>query len=534
MKITYTERNGRLYAYRCTSKRVPGVRNPVSHREYLGVVDPDTGELIPKKAKGGVDSEAKLSTVRECGNVLMAKAVMDRLNMPERLGEVFGDRAPGLTAIVLAESVRPSRLDGISDTLSHTNACELSGCGVPRATSGMISSVLRSITLEDIRGFIASSIEHDPVRYVYVTAARAIGSGLVDNDDRSVSPIYKTGNVNLVFGLGGSGRLVSYGRLYGFRPDFSDRESYRRTLDGMTVVFARSSESPETVAYLSSLGLDFAVMCDPLSDIVRKESVMRPVDGSKAGPDSYSVERRELGIGRSGRGWKYIPEDDPDYPGCTQRVGMYLILDPDIRSRDLKAFRNSLRFYVSNGRALFESDPYTTLEDKAGWLSRYLAVVTDEDGHPAVRLRKGRMAEFRRTADLVGVITNLDDWDETERMLVYISSVRYALDDFFNHMGGYVTDSEDFGKVGGLRFVHYLAVAVRAEIRRTIMEAGMDISVDDALYRASALKVMTSETGDTSFSPVDRRTAEVLDLFGIGHPRFSPYSSNIRLFYMDG
>ena len=49
MKITYTEVNGRRYAYTCTSERVPGKKNPVSRRVYLGIVNPETGEIIPKK-----------------------------------------------------------------------------------------------------------------------------------------------------------------------------------------------------------------------------------------------------------------------------------------------------------------------------------------------------------------------------------------------------------------------------------------------------------------------------------------------------
>ncbi len=51
MIIRFEERNGRMYAYRCTSKRVPGKRYPVSEKEYLGLVDSVTGELIPKKVK---------------------------------------------------------------------------------------------------------------------------------------------------------------------------------------------------------------------------------------------------------------------------------------------------------------------------------------------------------------------------------------------------------------------------------------------------------------------------------------------------
>ena len=51
MKISYIERNGRRYAYTCTSRRIPGRKNPVSEMTYLGVVDPVSGEIIPKKSR---------------------------------------------------------------------------------------------------------------------------------------------------------------------------------------------------------------------------------------------------------------------------------------------------------------------------------------------------------------------------------------------------------------------------------------------------------------------------------------------------
>lgn len=51
MKISYIERNGRKYAYTCTSRRVPGKKNPVSKMTYLGVVDPESGEILPKKSR---------------------------------------------------------------------------------------------------------------------------------------------------------------------------------------------------------------------------------------------------------------------------------------------------------------------------------------------------------------------------------------------------------------------------------------------------------------------------------------------------
>lgn len=46
------KRSGSTYAYRSTSYRDPETGRPRSKREYLGRVDPATGEIVPKAAAG--------------------------------------------------------------------------------------------------------------------------------------------------------------------------------------------------------------------------------------------------------------------------------------------------------------------------------------------------------------------------------------------------------------------------------------------------------------------------------------------------
>ena len=44
---------GAKYAYRSESYRDPVTRKPRNRKEYLGRVDPETGEIRPKRARGG-------------------------------------------------------------------------------------------------------------------------------------------------------------------------------------------------------------------------------------------------------------------------------------------------------------------------------------------------------------------------------------------------------------------------------------------------------------------------------------------------
>lgn len=84
MAIRYEERNGRRYAYRCTSVRVPGKRNPVSRKEYLGVVDPDTGQIVPKKVSadsGRFFLTEGAARVLDYGDAVIAMCVCESLDV---------------------------------------------------------------------------------------------------------------------------------------------------------------------------------------------------------------------------------------------------------------------------------------------------------------------------------------------------------------------------------------------------------------------------------------------------------------------
>jgi hypothetical protein len=73
------KRSGSTYAYRSTSFRDPDTGRPRSRREYLGRVDPATGEIVPK-AGGGRRNRSKVGEPEEradAGEVLRALRYRD-------------------------------------------------------------------------------------------------------------------------------------------------------------------------------------------------------------------------------------------------------------------------------------------------------------------------------------------------------------------------------------------------------------------------------------------------------------------------
>lgn len=121
MKITYVERNGRRYAYTCTSERVPGKKNPVPRRVYLGIVDSKTGEIIPKK--GITESDLVINRgfrVKSYGDVALVMSVAKKLGLPDDLEKAFGDHGRKNLTVVAAQAVRPSSSDAVDRTLEES------------------------------------------------------------------------------------------------------------------------------------------------------------------------------------------------------------------------------------------------------------------------------------------------------------------------------------------------------------------------------------------------------------------------------
>ena len=108
MGLSFEERGGRTCVYRCTSKRVPGKRDPVSRKEYLGVIDPSTGLVHPKGMEpdelGRILTDGQFRCL-DYGNVLIAHRAAENLGLDRILSDIFGDDA-GIILAAAAVSCR--------------------------------------------------------------------------------------------------------------------------------------------------------------------------------------------------------------------------------------------------------------------------------------------------------------------------------------------------------------------------------------------------------------------------------------------
>ena len=119
--IYYIERNGIKYAYQSTSKRVPGKKSPVTEKIYLGKVDPETGNIIPKENR----TPPKEEYVKDYGSIAVLDKVQDDLGLFEDLKACFPDIAENIMAAAISQCLEATPFSDIEYIIDGSTIAEI-------------------------------------------------------------------------------------------------------------------------------------------------------------------------------------------------------------------------------------------------------------------------------------------------------------------------------------------------------------------------------------------------------------------------
>ena len=147
--IFYIERNGQKYAYESTSVRVPGRKNPKTMKTYLGKVDPETGEIIPKESR----SRPKEEYAKHYGAVKALDGIQKQMGIFEDLDAVFATMAPNMMGAAMALAMNPSAMDSLHYTVEGSVIKDRRSLRRDRRDDGHHGQVLRQTHSEE-SGFL--------------------------------------------------------------------------------------------------------------------------------------------------------------------------------------------------------------------------------------------------------------------------------------------------------------------------------------------------------------------------------------------
>lgn len=517
--IRYENRNGRVYAYTSTSKRIPGRKNPVSVKEYLGAVDPKTGRIIEKRIR----SEPRTfppdgARMVDYGNALLVNRIAERIGIDTDLHDVFGDDSKGILSIALAQAIHPMSSDSIDMVLNSSYISQMLGLG-KRIGKTDIRHIINSLALPDmLRFFECRRSRVDGKLYAYahlMTDSKGASSGTGASHMDSASTILMV--------MSSNGIPLGFSPLGNTTYDSTGLRDILRVIGDLEecIFIADTALSPmlDIASFLRD-GIEFAVPYDSSSEQFRSiqsdyTDIEHPEYGREYREDRYHLKGSDSGFLQTNGHQQMVPRSDPRFGDCTLHLKSFMCLDPRMRALAMDRMRKSvsdIRYRLDDH--IFE-DPDHVFRLVAGPYASVLRYGIDKDGVMRVIVRRKEMAEFNRDSGKTIVIVNSATWDDVISGRIARSRMAKVIDEYNNGS----TQLRKYVGKGILTephlFIEFLAISIRHEMQRIIDESdikGMDVST--ALLMSSTYKAAIVDDGVIRGSR-DRRLARIFKLFDV-------------------
>lgn len=535
MSIRYEERNGKRYAYRCTSKRVPGKKNPVSQKEYLGVVDPDTGELIPKK----VSTDSMKFTlkdggfrVKDYGNVMVAKKICDDLGLLEDLSMSFAGAERAIMCLAIGQALSPSPFMDTELTLGSSYIRETLGVGEMDFSSQRMSEITKVLGeatgyQEDFFALRAKRCSGD--RFLYDITSQSTYSeldGMAEWGKNRDGEALKQINIGLATSSEGDpiafdifpGSISDITTLRRFVSDMSSR------VPGCTLIMDRGFESASNIAEMMDSGIDFVMPCTVSSKAVKKLLTDFAPDVTKPEYDRihdghvYSVRERTLGIVEDGDGFAYVTDDDPAFESSLYKICAYVCFDSKKRSDDEQELKKALMAKIDELEGKVFQDPAKSFNKRTGWMSKYLEYDLDGKGAMHISYRNNAMTFFRNRAGMFVMLTPRMGWETVMTSYDARNNVEMAFDIFKSELDGRRGRTGDPVRARGRLLIKFLALMIRVRMQSVV--SGSDIkglTVENMLMSAATYKII-DDRGVKVRTEKTKRVRQILELFGVEDP----------------
>lgn len=509
MKVTYTKVGDRTYAYTCTSRRVPGRKNPVSERRYLGVVN----EGVVVRDGEVVSPELQLcdgSKIRSLGDVLIILSVMRRSGIPALLRHVAGDAWLSVMAIAMAQAVRPSSLDSAAVTLRTHDICRTLGINGILSTKA-IEHAINSVDVSTTYNYVIDSMKnYNGTTFIHCidvllprdATARYLEPNFDDQPTATMMAIIRDGKPTMFTTLDL--------RLDG-RAGLDILDNLLETMkERCTVVFNPANGMRVDLKEMKKLRMSFVVP-------FRLPNWAYELDLAGRGRiiPGNRVSLLDLGafaFGDDHPGQTIRPAMDADEDRAT--VSAYLTDNPERNKLLTENVRSKIREIRSlmNGSRIVEPESY--MESMIGPLSEFLDCRMEDDGTLRVSIAQKRLSRFCSNLGRIFLVTDragpsmISRACEDGRMIAEV--LQQYLGDCEN-ITRYV--GKDVGIWNSL-LVDALAVSAYIEIQKVIDENGLDMTIGDLLHAASSYCTIDTPFG-TFRSALDDDVARLFELFGV-------------------
>lgn len=522
-----TERGGKQYMYRATSRYSPEKKGPVAETEYMGVVV--DGKLRPKrgyyyneetKEFGRIDasmSEADRPrrpsrdvTIRTriFGDAYLLMAIQKRLHIRDHLRTSFGPEIGDiLMAVSMAYTISPSALMHMEDIIDRRCIKEM--LDLPEdldLSSPRLSELTKTVgSMEgEKEEFFAKRLDAEDGLLVYDLTSEStysVRNPKVEwgrNKDHIPAKQINLGLVTnrvgmpLMFRLfpGSTADVATLKRLV---------DDVKRLKDGgdATIVMDRGFVTVRSTYFLLKRRMDFiAPMTMNESSVVKSivTDLISHVGDVKHklvhSGTSYTMVRSHLGIRRcrganmKGRatvwedpdGYELVLEEDESYRSCEYYLDVFAFHDARSAAEEINGMDLALRGIMDDLEGTKPTDPAKSFQRAAGIYSRMLDWTMDDDGmHLTVKQNAHTFAANRKG---VFIMTAPADEDRTASAVLDSYAVRDVIEDVFMEDkvegDGRTPRSGDRDAIEGRTLIRMVSMMMKVEMLRRIAEVADD------------------------------------------------------------
>ena len=535
MKVCYETRGDKKYAYRCTSKREPGKKYPTTIKEYLGVVDPETGNIIPKK----VQSEAFNFTLKDrgfrtkdYGNVLLIKHVADELGIGADLDYSFGTASKGTLALAMAQAMAPSPFMDTQYVIESSYIPEMVGVTGIDFSSQRLSEMTKILgeatgCMEDL--FVLRTKRCSDATFLYDITSQSTYSEMKgqaewghNRDGESLKQL----NIGLLTDK--EGIPVAFDLFPGSVSDITTLKrlvgDMKQRSPGCRLVADRGFESAGNIAAMMENGIDFIIPCTVSTKAVKSlitdfsKDVMRPEYDRMHNGHVYSVQERMLGITEGDGSFAYVTDSDPAFEDAKHKVKAYVCFDSKKRSDDEQELKSSLMGIIKELDGKKVHNPSEVFFKKAKWMAKYLEMSVDDEGIMHISYKKNAMTFFRNRAGMFVMLTPDADWDTVMTSYDARNCVEMAFDILKSELDGRRIRTGDPVRARGRFLVKFIALMIRVRMQNVISASRMkDLTVENALMSASNYKII-DDRGLKVRTELPKRVRQIFEIFGVADP----------------
>lgn len=548
--IYYVERNGQKYAYESVSRRVPGRKNPVTEKTYLGKVDPETGKIIPKESKKLPAEEH----VRKYGCVTVLDRIQSDLGIMDDLRECFPDIAENIMATAMAVAIDPTPFDDIHFTVDENglkDRLRLRGNLSPPVLSDMTKDLGQRLSaMDSFFSHRAARMAADGTYAIDITSNSTyseMGGYAEWGYNRDGEPLPQ---IEIVLVTDEEGIPLAFQMLPGSIADVASLGSTVEWMESLGIrgrlVADRGFENVNNISSLLDRGIEFTIPANaremPIKKLMTKaRKVMKDSDSIRRHEGrTYRVAEYEVGIADLEDGHRYVTRLDPTEKGyesenalfeTCRRVKAFVILDPRKAADDMDSLMSAIERAELELEGTVRRDPAKEFSKLPAFVRSHLDWNVDDEGVMHIeRLQNSFSFDSNRAGMFVMLASEGTGWEEMMSSYDTRDWVEKAFDVYKTDADGSRSRTGDPDRARARFFIKMLALIMRIHIQNRLRDHEREIlstkrkkdnvcglTVNGLMRTLGTLMVIVSP-GYVRLTPPSKTVREIFSLFGLEEP----------------